>query len=55
MNYNIIENKIIITNRQKGSYNSQIIFEPKKLNDRNIDINQFKKNYTEKEFKDIKI
>lgn len=42
MNYNIIEDKIIITNRQKGSYNSQFIFEPKKLNDRNIDINQFK-------------
>ena len=52
--YNIPEDKIIITNPQKGSYNVQLIFESEEFNDRNIDINQFKNNCTEKEFEELK-
>ena len=52
--YNIPEDKIIITNPQKGSYNVQVIFESEEFNDRNIDINQFKNNCTEKEFEELK-
>ena len=52
--YNIPEDKIIITNPQKGSYNVQVIFESEEFNDRNIDINQFKNNCTEKEFEKLK-
>ena len=52
--YNIPEDKIIITNPQKGSYSVQVIFESTDFNDENIDINKFKKNCTEKEFEELK-
>ena len=52
--YNIPEDKIIITNPQKGSYIVQVIFESEKFNNKNIDINEFKKQCTEKEFEELK-
>ena len=52
--YNISEDKIIITNPQKGSYTVQVIFETYDFNDKNIDINKFKENCTDKEFEELK-
>ena len=52
--YNIPEDKIIITNPQKGSYIVQAIFESEDFNEKDLDINKFKSNCTEDEFKDLK-
>ena len=52
--YNIPEDKIIITNPQKGSYHVQVIFETEDFNKKNFDINKFKNNCTENEFKELK-
>ena len=52
--YNIPEDKIIITNPQKGSYNVQVIFETEEFNDKNIDINTFKSRCNEEEFIELK-
>ena len=52
--YNIPEDKIIITNPQKGSYSVQVIFETEEFNDKNVDINKFKSNCTDEEFEELK-
>ena len=52
--YNIPEEKIIITNPQKGSYHVQVIFENEEFNDKYFNINEFKKNLNEEEFKELK-
>jgi len=54
LEYNIPENKIIITNPQKGSYSIQVIFEIDSFNDKEVDINTLKGNLTEEEFKELK-
>jgi hypothetical protein len=54
LEYNIPENKIIIANPQKGSYNVQVIFETDNFNDKNLDINTLKGNCSEEEFKELK-
>ena len=54
LEYNISENKIIITNPQKGSYRIQVIFETDNFNDKKFDINTFKENFSkEEEFKEL--
>ena len=50
--YNIPEDKIIITNPQKGSYNIQVVFETEDFNRKDIDINLLKKNCNDKEFEE---
>ena len=52
--YNIPEDKIIIINAQRGSYKVQVIFETEEFNQKDIDINKFKNNCTEEEFKELK-
>ena len=52
--YNIPEDKIIITNPQKGSYSVQVIFATDNFNDKNIDINILKSNCSDEEFKELK-
>ena len=52
--YNIPEDKIIITNPQKGSYIVQVIFESEDFNKKDFDINKFKTNCTEDDFKELK-
>ena len=42
--YNIPEDKIIVTNPQKGSYSVQVIFATDNFNDKNVDINTLKNN-----------
>lgn len=54
LEYNIPEDKIIITNAQRGSYRVQVIFQSEKFNKNNIDINQFKNKCTTKEFEELK-
>jgi len=54
LEYNIPENKIIITNPQKGSYSIQVIFETDSFNDKKVDINTFKGKCSEEEFKELK-
>ena len=51
--YNIPEDKIIVTNPQKGSYSVQVIFESEDFNKEDLDINKFKSNCTEDEFKEL--
>ena len=50
---NIPEDQIIITNAQRGSYRVQVIFENDQFN-KTMDINQFKKNCSNSEFKELK-
>ena len=52
--YNIPEDKIIITNPQKGSYSVQVIFASDSFNDKNVDINTLKGNCTGEEFEELK-
>lgn len=52
--YNIPEDKIIVTNAQRGSYKVQVIFESEEFNQKNIDINKFKNNCTTQEFEELK-
>ena len=53
--YNIPENKIIITNPRKGSYEVQVIFETDNFNDKNFDINTFNGKFSEeKDFNELK-
>ena len=52
--YNIPEDKIIITNPQKGSYSVQVIFATDNFNDKYVDINIFKSNCSDEEFKELK-
>ena len=52
--YNIPEDKIIITNPQKGSYIVQVIFESEDFNKKDFNINKFKSNCTEEEYKELK-
>ena len=52
--YNIPEDKIIITNPQKGSYSVQVIFESEEFNKKNFDINVFKNKCTDDEFIELK-
>ena len=54
LEYNIPEEKIIITNPQKGSYSIQVIFESNDFNNQSIDINMLKKNCNDKEFEELK-
>ena len=54
LEYIIPEDKIIITNAQRGSYRVQVIFQSEKFNKNNIDINQFKNKCTTKEFEELK-
>ena len=51
--YNIPEDKIIITNPQKGSYSVQVIFATDNFNDKNININTLKGNCSNEEFKEL--
>ena len=51
--YNIPEDKIIITNAQRGSYRIQVIFESEDFN-KNIDIKTLTKNCDNNEFKELK-
>ena len=51
--YNIPEDKIIVTNPQKGSYSIQVIFQTKEFNE-SIDINTLKGNCNDKEFEELK-
>ena len=53
LEYNIPEDKIIITNPQRGSYRVQVIFQSEEFN-KNIDINQFKNKCKSEEFKELK-
>ena len=53
IDYNIPEDKIIITNPQKGSYSVQVIFATDNFNDKNIDINTLKGNCSNDEFKEL--
>ena len=52
--YNIPEDKIIITNPQKGSYSVQVIFATDSFNDKTVDINTLKNNCSDEEFKELK-
>ena len=52
--YNIPEDKIIITNPQKGSYSVQVIFETAEFNDKSVDINTLKGKCNDKEFEELK-
>ena len=52
--YNIPEDKIIITNPQKGSYSVQVIFATDSFNDEQVNINTLKKNCSNKEFEELK-
>jgi len=52
--YNIPEDKIIITNPQKGSYSVQVIFATDNFNDKYVDINTLKNNCNDEEFKELK-
>ena len=54
LEYNIPEDKIIITNPQKGSYSVQVIFQTDEFNETNIDINKLKGNCSDNEFKELK-
>ena len=54
LEYNIPEDKIIITNPQKGSYSVQVIFQTDEFNIKNIDINKLKGNCSDNEFKELK-
>jgi hypothetical protein len=54
LEYNIPEDKILITNPQKGSYSVQVIFQTDEFNDKNIDINKLKGNCSDNEFKELK-
>ena len=51
--YDIPEEKIIITNPQKGSYSVQVIFEKEDFN-KDVDINTLRDNCTDKEFEELK-
>ena len=51
--YNIPEDKIIVTNPQKGSYSVQVIFETEAFN-KSVDINTLKGNCNDKEFEELK-
>ena len=50
---NIPEDQIIITNAQRGSYRVQVIFENDQFNN-TMNINQFKNNCSNNEFKELK-
>ena len=54
LEYNIPEDKIIITNAQRGSYRVQVIFQSEEFNKKNIDINEFKNKCTKNEFDELK-
>jgi hypothetical protein len=54
LEYNIPEDKIIITNPQKGSYSVQVIFATDEFNDKNVDINTLKNNCSNEEFEELK-
>ena len=54
LEYNIPEDKIIITNAQRGSYKVQVIFATDNFNDKNVDINILKSNCSDEEFKELK-
>ena len=54
LEYNIPEEKIIITNPQKGSYSVQVIFATDNFNDKKVDINTLKNNCSDKEFEELK-
>ena len=53
LEYNIPEDKIILTNPQKGSYQIQVIFQTNQFNDNYFDINNFKAKCNNKEFKEL--
>ena len=52
--YNIPEDKIIITNAQRGSYRIQVIFENEDFNKKNIDFKTLTNNCNDNEFKELK-
>ena len=52
MEYNIPEDKIILTNAQRGSYKIQVIFETSKFN-KSLDVNSWKNNCNDEEFKEL--
>ena len=54
LEYNIPEDKIILTNPQKGSYSVQVIFQTDEFNEKNININKLKGNCSDNEFKELK-
>ena len=53
LEYNILEDKIILTNPQKGSYQIQVIFQTNEFNEYYFDINNFKAKCNNKEFKEL--
>ena len=54
IDYNIPEDKIIITNPQRGSYSVQVIFETEEFNkEKVLDFNTFKRNLSNDEFKEL--
>ena len=54
LEYNIAEDKIIITNPEKGSYQIQVIFQSDEFNEPNLDINKLReKCENDEDFKEI--
>ena len=51
--YNIPEDKIIITNPQKGSYKVEVIFETDDFNNKTFDVNTLKRSCSNQEFKEL--
>jgi hypothetical protein len=54
LEYNIPEDKIIITNPEKGSYQVQVIFQTDEFNEPDLDINKLREKYeNDDDFKEI--
>ena len=56
LEYNIPEEKIIVTNPQKGSYQVQVIFQTDTFNDDDVNLSELKKKYSDDDetFKELK-
>ena len=56
LEYNIPEEKIIVTNPQKGSYQVQVIFQTDTFNDDDVNLSKLKKKYNDDDetFKELK-
>ena len=56
LEYNIPEEKVIVTNPQKGSYQVQVIFQTDTFNDDDVNLSELKKKYSDDDetFKELK-
>ena len=56
LEYNIPEEKVIVTNPQKGSYQVQVIFQTDTFNDDDVNLSKLKKKYNDDDetFKELK-